>query len=90
MPEDWMNVKTMHPLAVAFGAAFTAALGTLLISYFAFRWLLIRYNESQIGHKNPFTIWADVRAVPLAVLVSLLVFSMVLVFVKQKNRNRGK
>lgn len=85
-----MNVKTTHPLAVAFGAAFTAALGTLLASYFAFRWLLIRYNELQIGHKNPFTIWADVRAVQLAVLVSLLVFSVVLVLMKRKNHNRGK
>ena len=48
--------------------AFAAAIATLLLSYFGFRWLLIRYHEWQIGHKNPFTIWADMRAFASLVL----------------------
>ena len=88
--DDRMDLKTPHHLAIACGTAFAAAIGTLLLSYFGFRWLLICYHEWQIGHKNPFTIWAELRAIPLALLASLLVFSVVLIFMKREKRSAGK
>jgi hypothetical protein len=83
-------LKTANHLAVALGTAFAAAVGTLLFSYFGLRWLLISYHESQIGHKNPFTVWADVRAITMALLASLLVFSAVLVFMNRRKHSVGK
>jgi hypothetical protein len=72
-------------LLKALGTAFAAAIGTLTVSYFGFRWLLICFQEWRIGHPNPFTFWADLRAIPLALLASLIVFAVVLVFMKRRS-----
>lgn len=85
-----MDVKGSHRLAITLGTAFASGIATLLTTCVGFRWLLIRYYEWQNGHKNPFTIRADVQAVTLALLVSSLVFSVVLVSLKWRKRSADK
>jgi hypothetical protein len=57
-----------------------SALCTLLVSYAAFRWVLMRYWEWQHqGRKMMFTFWADFNAVPLALLTSISAFVVIFV-----------
>jgi hypothetical protein len=70
---------------VIYGTAFALSLVTLLVSYLAFRWLLISYHEWQISNPMVFTFWADTRAIPLALLAAAIVFWLV---VKRAKRNR--
>jgi hypothetical protein len=83
---DVMDIKTYRHFGITYGVALTSAVATLVVSYFAFRWSLICYQEWQIGHKNPFTIWADMRAVPFAFLTAVIVFWLVLVVMKRPKR----
>jgi hypothetical protein len=70
---------------VIYGTAFALSVVTLLVSYVAFRWLLISYHEWRISHSLVFTFWADTRAIPLALLAAAIVFWLV---VKRAKRNR--
>ena len=58
------------------GTVATASL-TLILSYLGFRELLIRFHEWRIGHKLVFTIHEEIRAIPLAILTSVIVTLLV-------------
>jgi hypothetical protein len=80
---DVMDIRKYHHFGITYGVALNSAVATLVISYFAFRWLPICYQEWQIGHKNPFTIWADMRAIPFAFQAAVIAFWLVLVVMKR-------
>jgi hypothetical protein len=55
--------------------ALLAAIVSLVASYTVFRWVFIKYWEWQHdGRPMKFTFWADERALPLAFVVSGVVF----------------
>jgi len=74
---------------VIYGIAFVLGIATLVVNYCASRWLLIFIHERQIGHKNPFTFWAEDRALPIAFLAAVSVFWIVLLVVKREKHNRS-
>jgi hypothetical protein len=89
--ETRLLLRRWTPEHVAISELFISpapAVATLVGSYFAFRWLLICIHEWQIGQKNPFTIWADMRAIPLAFLAAAMVFCVVLSAMKRSTQNR--
>lgn len=71
--------------AVVYGTAFALSVGTLLVSFAVFRWLLICYQTWRLGHANPFVIGPEMDAVLLSLLAAAIVFWWV---VKRENRNR--
>lgn len=69
------------------GAASAASLVTLIIGYFAFRWLLISYQTWRLGRPNPFVIGPEIDAALLAVVTAAIVFWLV---VRRGKRNRSQ
>ena len=70
-----------------YGAASAASLVTLLVAYFAFRWLLVPYQTRRLGHSSPFVIGPEMDAALLAVVTAMIVF---LVVVRRQRRNQSK
>jgi hypothetical protein len=70
-----------------YGAASAASMVTLLVGYFAFRWLLISYQTWRLGHPNPFVIGPEIDATMLAVVTAAVVFWLV---VRWGKRNRSQ
>jgi hypothetical protein len=63
-----------------------AAISALVVAYQAFRWVLIRYWEWQHeGRRMKFTIWAEERALPLAVLAGVFAFYVTLRYFRRRN-----
>ena len=83
-----MDARTHRHFGIIYGVSLASAVATLVGSFFAFRWLLICYHEWQIGHKNPFTVWADMRAIALAFVAAAIVFWVVLSAMKRSSQNR--
>jgi hypothetical protein len=73
--------------AHVYGAASAASLVTLLVGYFAFRWLLISYQTLSLGHPNPFVIGPEIDAAMLAVVTAAIVFWLA---VRRGKRNRSQ
>jgi len=71
--------------AVIYGTAFALSLVALLVSYFPFVWLLIRYQTWRLGHPNPFVIGPELDAIWCSLLAGVIVFWFV---VKRAKRNR--
>jgi hypothetical protein len=67
-----------------YGAASAVSLVTLLVGYFAFRWLLISCQTWRLGHPNPFVIGPGIDAALLAVVTAAIVFWLVM---RQGKRN---
>ena len=60
--------------AIVYGTAFGLSVLTLLVGYFPFVWLLIRYQTWRLGHPNPFVIGPDMDAIWCSFLAVGIVF----------------
>jgi len=70
--------------AIIYGTAFALSFLTLLVSYFPFVWLLIRYQTWRLRHPNPFVIGPAMDAIWCSFLTAMIVFCL---FVKWAKRN---
>ncbi|HYX82149.1 MAG TPA: hypothetical protein VE714_07140, partial [Gemmatimonadales bacterium] len=59
------------------------AFAAISVAYFAFRWLLIRFQTWKLGHVSPFIIGPEIDAALLAVVPAAIVFWAV---AKQRKR----
>lgn len=64
--------------AILYWAASTAAVASLPLSFFAFRWLLIRFHEWRIGgHRIIWIISEEINAALAALIIAVVVFFVV-------------
>jgi hypothetical protein len=82
-----MSPMAIKGKALAAGVALLAASLTLILSYKILDWFLIRYWEWQHdGRRMAFTLWADFRAIPLAILTSLVVVFLTFRVVRRQSK----
>jgi hypothetical protein len=82
-----MDTQTHRHFGITFGVAVASAVTTFAVSFFAFRWLLICYQEWRIGHRDIFVTWAEMTALPFSLLASAIVLWLVLVAMKRRKQN---
>jgi hypothetical protein len=66
-----MDTQTHRHFGITFGVAVASAVTTFAVSFFAFRWLRICYQEWRIGHRDIFATWAEMTTLPFSLLASV-------------------
>src|SRR5258707_10888732 len=77
--------KVRRPSAI-YGTALALSVVTILVSYVAFRWLLISYQTWRLGHPNPFVMGPETDAMLLSLLAATIVFWLVVKGAKRKSK----
>jgi hypothetical protein len=74
---------------IFYWTASVLAVASLPFSFFAFRWLLIRFHEWRIGgHRIIWIIGEEINAALLALVVAVVVFFVVFSALRRRSLNR--
>jgi hypothetical protein len=69
-PKD-VNPMVKHHALIC-GLALAVSVLTLVVTYFAFYWLLVQFQTWRLGHPNPFTIGPAMDAIPFSFVTALI------------------
>ena len=82
-----MNSMAVKDRALAAGASLLAAALTLILTYEILDWFLIKYWEWQHDSRRmAYTFWADFRAIPCAILASLVAAFLMYRFIRRRSQ----